>query len=297
MEGQSSRADRNQIVGTLEINAANIKRDVPAGSEVEVTIEVDQSRLVTARAYVPVLDEEFEHVINYKDYGARARNASELRKELEGERKRLDQAREKTGATGDAKARQALQRIDAERMIHDAEAALNAAQADRDAADKCAKRILDLRSAIDEVEDALEWPALVAEAEKETKDTRELMSDKDFKASDEQRSEFKALEREIRGAIESKDGDLLRRKVKEMSRLGFLILTSNPATWVAFFQNLEKKQHTMSDRGQAEIYIAQGRRAIQNDDIDSLQSAVRQLLGLLPADDADRAGIISGVMR
>ncbi|MCU0241943.1 MAG: Hsp70 family protein, partial [Vicinamibacteria bacterium] len=248
MEGQSSRADRNQIVGTLEINAANIKRDVPAGSEVEVTIEVDQSRLVTARAYVPVLDEEFEHVINYKDYGARARNASELRKELEGERKRLDQAREKTGATGDAKARQALQRIDAERMIHDAEAALNAAQADRDAADKCAKRILDLRSAIDEVEDALEWPALVAEAEKETKDTRELMSDKDFKASDEQRSEFKALEREIRGAIESKDGDLLRRKVKEMSRLGFLILTSNPATWVAFFQNMEKKQHTMSDR-------------------------------------------------
>src|SRR5580704_6111838 len=39
-----------------------------------------------------------------------------------------------------------------------------ASQDDPDAADKCGKRLLDLKQAVDEAEEALEWPALVAEA-------------------------------------------------------------------------------------------------------------------------------------
>src|SRR5205823_6531679 len=44
------RADRNNPVGHLAIPAGRIRRDLPAGSEVEITLEIDVSRLVTARA-------------------------------------------------------------------------------------------------------------------------------------------------------------------------------------------------------------------------------------------------------
>ena len=58
VEGESDRADRNVKIGSLAITGGNIKRDLPAGSSVEVTLSIDQSRLVRVKAYVPLLDEE-----------------------------------------------------------------------------------------------------------------------------------------------------------------------------------------------------------------------------------------------
>lgn len=137
-----NRADRNQLIGVLEIPATNIKRDVPAGSDIEVTIEIDQSRLVRTKAYIPILDEEYETVLKLERKGA---EPGQLRKDVEQEKKRLEEVRKKAQQTGDQKAQQALNRINQERMEHDLDGSLAAAQQDRDAADKCAKRLLDLQ--------------------------------------------------------------------------------------------------------------------------------------------------------
>ena len=37
-----------------------IKRDLAVGSEVEITLRINESRLITVEAYVTALDEEFE---------------------------------------------------------------------------------------------------------------------------------------------------------------------------------------------------------------------------------------------
>ena len=68
--GNRALADRNVLIGTLEITSDKIKRDLPAGTEIEVTLHMDTSRILTVVAYVPLLDEEFptkiELVINLK---------------------------------------------------------------------------------------------------------------------------------------------------------------------------------------------------------------------------------------
>jgi len=61
IEGENDLADRNRHIDDLLIQAANIRRDLPAGSEVEVTLRIDESRIITATAYVPLLDEEFSY--------------------------------------------------------------------------------------------------------------------------------------------------------------------------------------------------------------------------------------------
>jgi len=147
VEGENvSRADRNRRIGDLIVPASKVRRDVPVGSEVEITIHIDESRLITARAYIPVLDEEFEEVISL---GRAVVPLGELRTEVHGETQRLATARQKAGSTGDLKAQAALDRIEGERMEAQVHDLLQAADGgDPDAVVECETRLLDLRGRI-----------------------------------------------------------------------------------------------------------------------------------------------------
>jgi molecular chaperone DnaK len=297
VEGQNRRADRNQLIGQLEITAAQITRDVPVGSEVEVTMLIDASRMVVLRAYLPILDEEFDATLNTDDYRKKAKDPSEMAADLDRQKKRIEEARRKAGATNDPTAAAVLQRIDGERLVYDADAALAAAQGDADAADRCAKRVLELKAAVDEVDDALEWPALVAQAEQEIEVERSIINHPSNNATPDERTAFATLEREIRETFGSRDVEALRRKLLELERLGFIIMLRQPAWWVAQFQHLEKRRNDMTSAAQADDYIAQARRAINTNDFDALRAAVTRLAGLLPAGDAERERIIDSTVQ
>jgi molecular chaperone DnaK len=60
--GEDSSADGHFHVGSLQIRGSDqrLSSDLPIGTEVEVTLIQDPSREIRARAYVPLLDEEFE---------------------------------------------------------------------------------------------------------------------------------------------------------------------------------------------------------------------------------------------
>ncbi|MBW2559149.1 MAG: Hsp70 family protein, partial [Deltaproteobacteria bacterium] len=218
VEGENKRADRNREIGSLVIPASQIKRDVPAGSEVEITIQIDQSRIVRTNAYIPILDEEYEEVIKY-DY--EPPSPEKLKKEIQCEKNRLDEARKKAQTIGDLKGQELLQRIDRERMEHELDASLAASRVEADAADKCDKRLLDLRLAVDELEEVLEWPALLAEAEEEIRVTKEVIQEHGNSGDKEK---MKTLEKETRQAMEIRDADFLRRKIDQLSGLRIDVL-------------------------------------------------------------------------
>jgi molecular chaperone DnaK len=258
------------------IPATQIKRDMAAGADVEITIQMDRSGLMLTKAYVPILDEEYEQVIKYDK---KEPNPETLKKEIEHEKVRLEEARKKAQKVGDLKALESLQRIDRERMIHDVDASLVASNMDRDAADKCEKRLLDLKLAVDEVEEALEWPALLAEAEEEIKSTGEIVQQY---GSSSEKQNLVILERETTQAKETRDADLLRRKITELSGLRFRVLRERPEFWVGWLRYLEEHKATMRDRSQAEQLIGQGNRAINNNDLQGLKAAIQQLITFLP---------------
>ena len=60
IEGENQIADLNTDIGYLDISSSEITRDIPAGSEVEVTIEIDQYLNIRATAYMPILNMDFE---------------------------------------------------------------------------------------------------------------------------------------------------------------------------------------------------------------------------------------------
>jgi molecular chaperone DnaK len=295
IEGENERADRNATIGELVIDSSKVKRDVPAGSPIEVTLEIDESRIVLAKAYIPLLDEEFEAKMKYESY--RRKDVHELQKDFDIQKKRLEEVRAKVKEFNDLKAQEVLLRIEGERMVQEVETSLAAAGHDSDAADKCQKRLRELMIALDEIEKALEWPDLVVRAEKEVEVERRIVGDASFDVTAEEKSMFAALEREIRNAIANRSRDVLTNKVGDMDRLGIQIVFRQPAWWVAQLDVLEKKKSIMNNQSLADNYFLQGRRAINNNDLESLKAAIRQLWGLLPVDDIDRQRAQSGIMK
>ncbi len=64
--GESDRADRNKVIGVLRIVAEKIARDLPRGSEVRVSMGIDEFSRTTSRAFVPLLDQWFDDVVFFR---------------------------------------------------------------------------------------------------------------------------------------------------------------------------------------------------------------------------------------
>ncbi len=276
MEGLNWRADRNMRIGSLEVKAHQVKRNVPAGSDVEVTIEIDQSRLVRVKAYIPILDEEYEDVLKMMFDKADPEN---LLKEIEREKKRLEDARKKMESIDDPRGKHLLQKIDSERIVHDIDTAFAASKGDRDAGDKCKNRLLDLKVTLDEVEDALEWPALLEDAKSALNNAKSIVNESG-NSTDKQNLE--RYEKEIMAAMNTNDTDLLRHRISELRGLSLRVLDQKGVLHIYYYQNLCEDKSKMRDQSQADQLIAQGQRAINNNDYQGLKAVNRQLAALLP---------------
>jgi molecular chaperone DnaK len=135
-----------------------IRRDLPIGSDVEVTLKISESRTIILEAYFPHLDEDFsKQIILEKDIA----DASLITATLRDEKKRLEELKEKADEAGESDLVKALERLESDK---DRDDAARAAKGDEAAAEKAQARILELQLQLDAAEEKLKWPSLVAEA-------------------------------------------------------------------------------------------------------------------------------------
>lgn len=282
LEGEHSRADRNRRVGSLEILADQVARDIPRNSEIELEIRIDASRLVTTRAYVPILDEEFEafHDLTTES----APDPAELRQALNAEQERLDALRADARRTSDPAALALLEGLDDERVFDQlADDVASTENGDADAASTAGKRMLDLRATLDDVEHALEWPSLVEWANRVLHDAPGLIEEYGD-AQDRRRHELLAAD--VRRALAGRDVAHLRTLVDELTgHVAMVVDRKTGAVEMARFTQLVEKRRELSDQDLAARLIADGQRAVDSNDIERLRTLNRQLLDLLPAED------------
>jgi molecular chaperone DnaK len=293
-EGDNSRADRNKICVEILLPVDALARDLPAGTGVDVTVEMDESRLIRAKAYIDDLDQDLEAELDWTKYQQEANSAEGLRQEFNAQTKRHEEYKRKSGEMRVEKAEKLLLRIDADRIIPEIQSLLSAAS-DHDAAVTCRNRILDLARALDRVEDVLEWPGNVARANEDLSYWKKIIEDDYFKASTMEKSEFYRLEGEIRQLLEkdaTSDADKLRDLQTALDDLGYSILLRSPAYWDSRFKNLEKRVNEMTNQQQAQAFLDQGYRARQRGDFEALKSAVLQLSSLLPRGATETKGPI-----
>ncbi len=282
------RADRNRLIGELRIGAAQLRRDLPENTEVEITIRVDESRLVTTRAYVPLLDEEFESELKLEK---KLVPVGELREQFTREQVRLRQAREKAQLTSEPAALAALQRIDGEQMVQQVAGLLASAESDPDAGPQCENRLLDLRAAIDEVEDAVELPELIREVNEHLASARQVVA---ASGQPDEQQRLQALDRDLQDALAAGDRDRIGRAGEQIFQLTLEVHTRQPEFWVAMFQQLHNEMGNMSDPLLAQQLMGRGQQALNAGNVDELRAVVVQLLGMLPSSRQAQLGGYGG---
>jgi len=279
VEGGYLRADCNRQIGELVVQAAEIRRDVPAGSEVEVTVAIDASRLLTMTAYIPVLDAEYEGSFNYEYYRLKAHDLNRLKQELASLEKRIAELRLKISEVGGLKPGQLLRELDRQGSIQMLRELLDTVTGDADAAQKCEQQLLELRQTIGDIESALEWPELVVEAETNLCQTRDQV---EKYGTTLERDTFAVLEKETGELKRIGDTRLLRKKIDELWSLRRAILWRQPDHLSAVLHRLYGRRREMRDRERAETLFARAEEAERNVDLLNLAALIGQLLGQLP---------------
>ena len=272
VEGENERADRNRLQDSLTVEGTNMRRDLPQGSEVEVTLVMDESRTIHAKAYIPMLDEEFEAVIDPESHTP---DTDRLKQELTDERQRLNDLRGK--GLGEESLAGHSSRFD---EIDDLVAT---AEADSDAANKAEARLLELKVELDKAEDASEWPRRVEEANAALSGLDDVIEQ--F-GEESHRQRAKTFREEVEEIIENKRDDRLPKKIEQVNSYAQEVLASRDEFWVFLFQQLQEQRGQMRDQAMAERIIQQGNSCVQRGDAQALQQVVIQLLGLLPQDVA-----------
>ena len=280
-----SKADRNRLIGNLEILPTDkrVKRDIPLGSEIEISIEIDSSRTTTTRAFVPMVDEEFTDVFKP---GVVAKSPKELEAELDVEIERLDSLKQKADAVTDSKIHGALTRMENEQIIETVQRQVAAAQGDPDAQGEADRRLLDLKAAVDSVEGAMQWPTLVHEAHEQVRATTEVVG---AHGQPGEKDRLTKLEADVNRAIETERLELLQARLEDLRELGAGVVVRQPEFWVGYLQYVQERREHMRDHAAADRLFTQAQRAIASNDFDALKAAVRQLVGLLPADEREAA--------
>ena len=281
IEGENDLADRNRRIGELLIKAEKIQRDLPAGSELEVTLRIEKSGDIIVTAYVPFLDEEFTEKIELRHKNP---DAEFLKKDFENEMRRLRDVKAKAASTEGETAEQLVQQVEASPLLQEIKELLPAIKGDPNAAAKFEKRLLELKLILDEAINALEWPALISESREKL---GELQKVADQDGNEQQRRKAEDFADDVEEIISERKPEQLRKKIEQMTRLYYEIVMAQPGWWVSRFQLLEKQQQKMTDQSRAARLFDQGRECIAKNNFTGLQNVVRQLWELLPNDEDD----------
>jgi len=288
VEGPYRKSGLNSLIGFLEASGADLSRDLRAGAEVEVRLEVDQSRLIRVTAFIPETDDEFPMEFDIKTY--RETTPEELERKAASAEKGVARLREEAAEHEVEGVEEILAQIDREQLLEEARATLTSARSDIDARDRCQNRLAEVLGRLDRAEQLVAWPALVKEAEDDLAWTGKIVNEQ---GEDAEKRRFPEIERDLRRLIDAGDFEELKRKDLEVWRLGFRILLRQPSFLVGFFQDLEERRGEMKDAAAAERFVNQGRRAISAKDVEALRAAVLQLRALLPYEERNLFGLAS----
>lgn len=271
-----TKGDHNIKLGDLVIKSEDIRRDLPLGSDLELTLTAKEPGSINATAYVELLDETFSVTLRYDRESI---SEEELWKEAEREKARIPKVLEKAGDLVDAETRQKLETLPQEldglwRGIEDPAEA-----------QKIQQRIIELRIIIDEVEDTVEIPAklhlIEIRLDAIDKQTGHMTAGQ-MTAADELRRRYEEQK-------SKRDPAAIEALNEEVGALLFDIYSELPEYWKGFLGHLYGKREQMSDQREADLLFAQGARATERDDIEAMRKTVIRLLDLLPPEARENA--------
>ena len=289
VQGELSQAHLCRLVGSLSIGGSSVKATLPAGSPVEITLELDRGGHLSARALVPALGQVFEQVAHLlvPDASPDALDAT-----VAAMRARITELR------ADAMSRNAERTIGrltyVECALVEAEKDTQAARGgDADAGQKSRRTLLELDGMLEECEADKRWPELESRARRDLSEAAIWVGQLGSKSEQqllEEASQAVEKARAERNAVE------LQRQLRVVRNLHNACFQRHPEAWAWMFEDAASEADQATDMVRARTLVQSGRKAIERHDNDALRGIVQDLWKLLPVSAQQRRlGHDSGV--
>lgn len=290
VQGERPRADRNSVIGELEIQADAVTRDVPVGSEIEVHVGIDQSFGVRVEVYIPILDEEYDIKV---DLGRDTPDVGVLREQSKAVAEQYEKLRTRSVTSEADKTAELLDGFDEEGGLSGIERELESAQVDPDGPAIVQELLRKAESVLDEAEDALVLPQLVQSAESVRSWVREVVSEHGDATTSR---ELAAVERELDTAIASGDATLVTHRTESVRNLGLRVLDASGQLPMLRFLSLKE---TFAGTTEARVLhlLSDGEAALAAQDNGRLRSVVIELGRLVPNDAVAPDGTTTTTVR
>ena len=282
-EGEGgTRSSRNVWVGQVKISGDKLQSLLPEGSDVEVTIRIDESRRATVSVYLPYLDETIDGAMD-TNYKHSAPPSEELAKQIESEHARLADLQEKSYEI-DVFA----ENLDTIELGLGEITELNEkGRGDNDRQMEVERRLSELAVKIDEVEENIKWPELEKRLEEELGIVEQVV---DRFGSSRKENVLSKLRAEAKRAIDLKSAKRVIDVIDKFTQLRFSILREQQPYWVSVFMNINEcfDEIPWVDTHQARTLISEGSSYLENQQLDEIESLVIKLWDLMPDEEIEK---------
>ncbi len=287
LRGDHARADRNPEVGMLEIHSRDLRFDLPEGTRVQLSMEADNSGLLTVFADVDRTNLQVEAEIDLDNVRAPELVAlQELQTELELRSRRL---REEAG--GSVAAQDQLAEFDRRDPITTCRDLVRTAAADQGAARAADERLRAAHADLDVVEDAAALSVLSRELQDAVAECERLLRGSSREAD---HRELTDLRERADAAIATQDAKAVRALLDRARRLMVELLREEPDFPLLVFRSFCEHRHELRPAAEVNSLIREGERAAAAGDMLKLQQVNAALRRLTPP---DLASAIGGLVR
>lgn len=264
LEGESRVPQRNLQVGLIEITSDKITRPLPPNSEIEIVVRWEQGQDPKASAYVPFLDQDFSEVLTMKN--KQLPDVQELQRQVDVIRARVGDSFSQDDPRAQSIHEVEVRLIDAQRgdaaAAHSAQAQLGPLL---DELDKSASAEL-LAGARDDLEVAVAWARPLIEKYGTHTELQDLEEQSRTARSVADRGTYHDVEPRIRAVY----------------GLGWRVVFRQPGFWIEEFSTYAAKAAESDDPVRAGALVAQGRSALDSQDVAVIQQVTRELWKLFP---------------
>ena len=287
-EGESEIPDRDIFVCDVKINGKNLPFDLPEKTDVEIQLEVNESREVTVKTYIASIDLSLDgrgsilsETLNLNQLSSDFSKEVERGSKLEGdctleERLKLHQLGSSIGTS------------------------LENANYDEDEKRKANKQIKDLKIYLDTLEKEKEIPQLIKKFNSLVDEVRKIIEVVGQPSQKEAfQEQLRNLEKEGQKATQEHDKFLLIRVNEQLIDLGRKVWSTHPSYWAFFYDKLSKEDRSkFLNQREANYYIEKGKNCLNQGDIMGLQDCVWKLTALLPLEkQIEMKSEFAGIMR
>lgn len=273
--------ESNKPIAFLRIDGNMIKRDISKGSDLEITVSVNESRDINVAAYLNMADQEFKQIFNPKQ---RNTDIEYLKEQVEDLAKKLDLEIQEATDKEDFETAGALSRLKKEmESVSDETESLTS----DDVTDKRYQLEDKKRKIAQEIDSATKNKRIqqVKAHYFEIKEECEKMLDEN--GNDHERKTFNDIVSQESAFFSTNSPLKIQEKSDELHSIVGKIRWRTPDFLKGIFQFCKNNQSKMNSQDEAKSHIDAGNFALASENWDRLREINFELLDLLPKNTRD----------